>query len=154
LEMPPGRVLLNGEDVSETIRKPEVTAASGQVANSRVVRRRMIEWQRALAAGRDMVCEGRDQGTLVFPDAACKFFLIADPLERARRRQRDFAAQGENISLEEVLKAQEARDRRDAARDIAPMVAAADAIILDNTHMALEQVVERMEVEVQKRNQR
>jgi cytidylate kinase len=151
LDMPAGRVLLNGEDVTESIRKPEVTAASGQVASSPVVRRRLVQWQRALALGRNMVCEGRDQGTIVFPDAICKFFLKADPRERARRRHRELAERGETLSLDQVLEAQEARDRRDEARHIAPMVPAGDAVILDSTQLTLEQVVERMEQEVRKR---
>jgi cytidylate kinase len=150
LEMPPGRVLLNGADVTDAIRKPEVTAASGQVANSPVVRRRLVEWQRALAAGRNMVSEGRDQGTIVFPDAVRKFFLVADPWERARRRHRELTTRGEQISLEEVFASQQARDRRDVARAIAPMVPAPDAVTIDSTHLTLEQVVERMEQDVRK----
>jgi cytidylate kinase len=151
LELAPPRVVLNGEDVTGPIRTAEVTAASGAVADSPVVRRRLAAMQQRLAAGRDMVCEGRDQGTVVFPDAACKFFLQADPVERARRRRRDMAARGEEVPLEEVLRAQEARDRRDAARDLAPMVPAADAVILDSTSLTLEQTVERMEAEVRRR---
>ena len=151
LEMPPGRVLLDGEDVSGLIRTAEVTAASGAIADSPAVRRRLGSLQRAIAAGRDMVCEGRDQGTVVFPDAACKFFLMADPEERARRRQREMASRGEAVDWREVLRAQEARDRRDAARDLAPMVPAADAVVLDSTHLTLEQVLDRMEQEVRLR---
>jgi cytidylate kinase len=150
LEMPPGRVLLNGEDVTGAIRTAEVTAASGAVANSPIVRRRLSEWQCHIAAGRHMVCEGRDQGTVVFPDAACKFFLVADPEERARRRQREMAARGEPVSLEEVLRAQQERDARDEARDLAPMVPAADAIRLDTTHLSLDKVIARMEQEVRR----
>jgi cytidylate kinase len=153
LEMPPGRVLLNGEDVTKEIRAAKVTYASGRVADSPIVRRQLVDLQRTWAAGRNVVCEGRDQGTLVFPDAACKFFLIADPQERARRRQREMAARGEVFSWDEVLRAQEERDRRDAARDLAPMVPATDAIILDTTHLSLDQVVERMEQEIKKRTQ-
>jgi len=151
LEMPAGRVLLNGADVSEAIRKPEVTTASREAANSLVVRRRLVAWQRALAGGRNMVCEGRDQGTIVFPDAVCKFFLKADPYERARRRHRELAARGETLSLEQVLEEQQARDRRDAARNIAPMIPAGDAVILDSTYFTQEQVVAQMEQEVRKR---
>lgn len=150
LELPPGRVVLNGEDVTGRIRTAEVTAASQPVADSPAVRRRLVEWQRAIAAGRDIICEGRDQGTIVFPAAGCKFFLVADPVERARRRQREMAARGEARDLEEVLRAQEARDRRDAARDLAPMVPAADAIQLDSTHLSLPEIVDRMEREVQR----
>jgi cytidylate kinase len=151
LEMPPGRVVLNGEDITGLIRTAEVTAASGAVADSPVVRRRLVEMQRQIASGRNLVCEGRDQGTVVFPQAACKFFLVADATERARRRQRDMDARGEPQSLEEVLRAQEIRDHRDAARDIAPMKPAADAILLDSTHRTLEEVVACMEQEVRRR---
>jgi cytidylate kinase len=148
LEMPPGRVLLNGEDVTKAIRTGDVTAASGAVADSPVVRRQLTAWQRHIAAGQNMVTEGRDQGTLVFPDAVCKFFLVADPQERARRRQREMAARGEVVAWEEVLRAQEVRDQRDAARDLAPMVPAHGAIVLDTTHLTLDQVIDRMEQRV------
>jgi CMP/dCMP kinase len=151
LEMPPGKVLLNGEDVTLAIRTPEVTAASGAVADSPLVRRRLVEMQRAIAAGRDFVCEGRDQGTIVFPDAACKFFLVADPLERARRRQQEMADRGQAVDLDSLLRAQEERDRRDAARDLAPMRPAEDAVFIDSTRLSLAEVVDRMEAEVRRR---
>jgi cytidylate kinase len=150
LEMPPGHVLLNGEDVTTAIRTQDVTAASGPVADSKVVRRHLVGLQRTIAAGRDMVCEGRDQGTVVFPDAARKFFLTADPMERARRRHRELLARGEAVTLDEVLAAQEARDRRDAARDLGPMVPAPDAILVDTTHLDFSQVVDLMEGEVRR----
>src|SRR5207237_3816253 len=89
IELPPGRVLLNGADVTEAIRRDEVTRASAAAADSRVVREHLVALQRAVAAGRNMVCEGRDQGTIVFPDALCKFFLIADSANRPRRRQQE-----------------------------------------------------------------
>jgi cytidylate kinase len=119
-----------------------------------VVRRRLVDWQRQIAAGRDFVCEGRDQGTIVFPAAECKFFLIADAAERARRRHRELAARGESASVEEIRAAQEARDARDAARDIAPMAPAADAIVLDSTHLSLDEVVARMDSEARRRGTR
>jgi len=151
IDMPPGHVVLNGEDITGLIRTPEITAASAPIASSRVVRQRLVAWQRQIAVGRDIVCEGRDQGTLVFPHAACKFFLVADPVERARRRQREFAQRGETATVDAILEAQEARDARDAARDIAPMVPAPDAVILDSTHLSLDEVVERMETEARRR---
>jgi cytidylate kinase len=151
MELPPGRVLLNGEDVTRAIRTGEVTRSSGAIADSPAVRRHLVGLQRAIAAGRDMVCEGRDQGTIVFPDAVCKFFLVADPHERARRRQHEMENRGERVPFEEVLRAQDERDRRDEARDLAPMVPAADAIRLDTTYLSLEQVVDRMEQEVRGR---
>ncbi len=150
LEMPPGRVLLNGEDVTQQIRSAEVTAATSPVADRKLVRRKLVEMQRTIAAGRNMVCEGRDQGTIVFPNAECKFFLSADPAVRARRRQQEMASRGEVVDLATLLRAQEERDRRDAARDLAPMTPAADAVIIDSTGLTLEQVVERMEAEVRR----
>jgi cytidylate kinase len=154
LEMLSGRVILNDEDLTREIRAGPVTAASGAVADSPIVRRRLGEMQRQIAAGRNIVCEGRDQGTIIFPDAECKFFLVADPLERARRRQRDMAGRGEVVPWNEVLEAQELRDSRDRQRDLAPMVPAPDAILLDSSQLTLEQVVERMEQEVRRRMKR
>jgi cytidylate kinase len=148
LEMAAGRVILNGEDVTGPIRAGAVTSASGAVADRPLVRRRLGEMQRQFATGRDIVCEGRDQGSVVFANAECKFFLFADPAERARRRQRDMAGRGENVPWDEVLRAQEIRDLRDRQRDLAPMIPAPDAILLDSTGLTLEQVVERMEQHV------
>lgn len=151
LEMPPGKVLLNGEDISGLIRTSEITAHSGAIASNKAVRLRLGQWQRAIAQGRNLVTEGRDQGTLVFPDAPCKFFLFADAQMRAERRFRELQARGEPTTLLEVLAAQEARDQRDAQRDIAPMKPAADALLLDTTELTTDQVVDRMEWEVRKR---
>jgi cytidylate kinase len=150
LDVSRGRISLNGEDVSREIRTARVTAATGAAADSAVVRRRLVALQRIAAAGRDMVCEGRDQGTIVFPDAECKFFLVADPVERARRRQGEMASRGEIVDLDIVLQAQSERDLRDAARDIAPMKPAPDAILLDTSGLSPADVVERMEAEVRR----
>jgi cytidylate kinase len=151
LEIAAGRILLGGEDVTREIRTAPVTAATGAAADSPAVRSRLAALQRAVAAGRSMVCEGRDQGTIVFPDAECKFFLIADPTERARRRQREMASRGERVDLPEVLRAQTVRDERDTARDIAPMKPAPDAVVLDSTGLTSAEVVDRMEAEVRRR---
>jgi cytidylate kinase len=151
LEMPPGRVLLDGADVTREIRVPEITARTGTIADSPTVRRRLVTWQQKIAHGRNVVAEGRDQGTIVFPHAEAKFFLVADPVERARRRHRDLLGRGIAIPFDEVLAAQHERDERDAARDIAPMVPAADAIILDSTKLAPEETVAAMEQHVRQR---
>jgi cytidylate kinase len=151
LDMSPGRVALNGEDITGMIRAKEITNASGAIASSPAVRRRLVEMQQTIALGRDLVCEGRDQGTVVFPDAFCKFFLTADPVERAKRRQLEMAGRGEQVPWQEVLAAQQTRDARDSARDIGPMVPAVDAIHLDTTTLALEQVVDQMEAKVRAR---
>jgi cytidylate kinase len=152
LDWPAGTILLNSEDVSSQIRTPEVTAASAHIANSPVVRSRLSAWQRRLAQGHSIVCEGRDQGTIVFPDAGCKFFLIADARERAHRRYRELLARGEGVTFEAILEAQLGRDQRDLDRAIAPMVAAADALVLDSTALTQAQVVDRMEEVVRSRD--
>lgn len=151
IEMPNGKVVLNGEDVTASLRTPEITAASGAIASSPSVRNKLSEWQRQIAAGGNFVCEGRDQGTIVFPDAVCKFFLSADPNERARRRYRELLDRGEAVTFEGILQAQDERDARDAARDIAPMKPAHDAVIVDSTPWTLDQVVDQMEAEVKRR---
>jgi CMP/dCMP kinase len=151
LEMRGDVVRLDGEDVSALLRSPEVTAATGQVADRREVRVRLNEQQRRIAAGRDIVCEGRDQGTIVFPEAECKFFLHAEPRERARRRYDELLMRDPAITFEEVLGQQEERDARDAARDIAPMEPAPDAIRFDSTLLTLHEVVDRMEEYVRRR---
>jgi cytidylate kinase len=151
LEMPGGLVILNGIDVSEAIRTAAITARSRVVADSPVVRQHLSRLQRQIATGRNIVTEGRDQGTVVFPDARCKFFLTADPAERARRRVKELQARGQQATLEEVLTAQTERDERDAARAIAPMVPAADAILLDSTALSCAEVVAAMEKVVRSR---
>lgn len=150
LQMPGNRVLLNGRDVSSAIRMPRVTEASHEISDSPVVRRHLAQLQRQMATGRNIVCEGRDQGTIVFPDAECKFFMTADPVERARRRHQELLARGVNMPLDEVLRSQQARDQRDSERALAPMVPATDALVLDTTHQTLDQVVERMEQETRR----
>jgi cytidylate kinase len=92
-----------------------------------------------------MVCEGRDQGTVVFPDAECKFFLTADPRARAERRMRELSAKGEPATLEDVLAAQDERDARDAQRQLAPMKPAEDAVVIDTTHLSADDVLARLE---------
>ncbi len=150
IELPPGRVLLNGTDVTREIRTDQITAAVGRVADNALVRQHLVQLQRDIAADRNMICEGRDQGTVVFPDAACKFFLTADPRERARRRHQEMLARGAAVTFEEILEAQRTRDDRDARRDIAPMVPASDAIVVDSTGLSLDQIVDRLEQEVRR----
>jgi cytidylate kinase len=142
VSLPPGRVELDGEDVSPEIRSVDVTRASRFVADSPAVRRRLVAWQREFAETSDTVTEGRDQGTIVFPDAFRKFFLTASDEERARRRLADHRARGEDLRFEDVLEDQRARDARDLARAIAPMKPAADATVVDTTGMTLDEVVD------------
>jgi cytidylate kinase len=148
LEVPPGVVRLDGEDIAGLIRTPEITALASRVAAIPAVRHFLVRVQQSVAEGRNLVCEGRDQGTVVFPDAERKFFLDADRTERARRRRRELASRGIEIPLSEVLQAQDERDERDAHRALAPMTPAPGAIVLDSTELSPDQVVARMEAEV------
>jgi cytidylate kinase len=142
------QVYLGAEEITESIRSALVTQSSRFVADSPSVRRRLSTWQREIAEGEDVVTEGRDQGTLVFPDAFRKYYLTASDEERARRRLADYAARQEPTSFEAVLADQRARDARDANRAIAPMKPAADAIVLDSTDLSVAEVVERMAAEI------
>jgi len=130
------RVLLDGEDVTDAIRAPQVTDAASQVAADPGVRAAMVERQRALIVGGDWVAEGRDIGTVVAPGAELKVFLTATAQERARRR-----AEQTGRAIDEVLAEQERRDDRDRAREASPLLAAPDALILDTTGLSLQDVV-------------
>lgn len=139
------RLLLGQVDVTEAIRQAEVTQTASIVAALPAVRKRLVELQRNIAKGVNLVTEGRDQGTVVFPHAECKFFLTASPEERARRRQRELEAKGERISLEELLEQQQLRDSRDETRACSPLQPAPNAIIIDTTEMTLPHVASHLE---------
>lgn len=145
IELADDRVLLDGQDVTAEIRELRVTANVHFVADNDDVRRHLIELQRRAAVGGRIVTEGRDQGTLAFPDAPCKIFLTATPLERARRRLQELQARGESISLDAVLRQQEDRDRRDAQREFGRLEKAADAVEVLTDGLTSSEVVERLE---------
>jgi cytidylate kinase len=145
------RTLLNGEDVSAEIRTSAVSAAVHLAADNPSVRRRLVALQRKIALGRDLVTEGRDQGTVAFPHAECKIFLSASRHERARRRYEELALRGEAITLEEVLAQQDERDQRDATRPVGALVRAADAVEVLTDGLTPEAVVDRLETLVERR---
>lgn len=124
---------LNGENVTGLIRTSEVSAYASSVSAIPSVRAFLLDAQRNMALEHDVIMDGRDIGTVIFPDADVKFFVTVSVEARARRRQRDLAAKGENLSIEEVKLAIEERDRQDSTRAIAPAVPAPDAIMLDNS---------------------
>ncbi|WP_152053164.1 (d)CMP kinase [Tautonia marina] len=138
--MPPGQVLLDDQDVTREIRTVEVTRVTRFAAENPRVRQVLASWQRAFAAENDTITEGRDQGTIVFPDAPCKFFLTADPTERARRRHAEFLQRGESISFEDVLRDQLRRDAEDTERAIAPLRPADDATLIDTTGRTIDEI--------------
>jgi cytidylate kinase len=135
-------VLLNGEDVTSDIRRPEVNRAVSLVAKIPGVRAELVRMQRQLAEEGGVVMDGRDIGTVVLPEADFKFFLTADLAERARRRARDLEAQGFDHSLAAVTDEVARRDRIDSEREASPLRRAEDAVLLDSTAFTVEQVVE------------
>ena len=138
------RVLVDGQDVTEKIRTPEVTLAAAKVSRLPEVRAKLVAVQRSCAVGRGVVMEGRDIGTVVFPNAALKVFLKADPVERARRRLKQDRKEGRSATLEQTADEISRRDQLDAERKISPLVAAPDAVEIDSTDLAADQVVERI----------
>jgi len=134
---PAGGVSLNGEDVTQAIRESPVSVAASVVAAVASVRRALVEKQRAIGAQTNVVMEGRDIGSVVFPAANVKIFLDADPAERVRRRAQELAADPAHISGEI-----EDRDRRDRARSESPLTQAPDAVYVDSTGLTIEQVEE------------
>jgi cytidylate kinase len=145
VELVGDRVLLDGRDVTDAIRKFDVAVATHHAADNPAVREKLVEWQRAAAQHGDVVAEGRDQGTVAFPHAECKIFLTAGEEERARRRHGDLQARGEMIPFEEVLANQRLRDHRDATRPVGALVKAHDAVEVSTDGLSPEQVVARLE---------
>lgn len=139
-----GRLHLDGTDVSGLLRTGEVTASVSAVAAHPEVRRLLVEYQRSWVAARggSAVVEGRDIGTVVFPDTPVKVFLTADPSVRARRRAADAEASGRDVS--EIENALVARDTADSTRDVAPLQPAADAVVIDTSDLAVTGVVRRI----------
>ncbi|HEY4232390.1 MAG TPA: (d)CMP kinase [Lacipirellulaceae bacterium] len=139
------RVLLDGRDVTKEIRTFDITRSIQYAADNPAVRGQLVTWQRAAAAGANVVTEGRDQATVVFPHAECKIFLTADEEERARRRHRDLVARGESVTFDEVLAAQHTRDERDRTRPVGALLKADDAIEVSTNGLSPQEVVARLE---------
>ena len=144
IEFRDGRVTVDGRDVSAEIRTERITAATRPVADAAPVREAMKRVQRRMAQGIDVVTEGRDQGSEVFPHAELKVFLTAAPEERARRRHREEAERGRPQPLEAVLESQARRDDADASRAVGPMRQADDAVLLETDGLSAEEVVQRL----------
>jgi cytidylate kinase len=138
-----GAVLVDGEDVAAAIRTPQIDRAAALVARLPRVRQVLVEQQRRLGSAGDVVMEGRDIGTVVFPDAAVKIYLDASPEERARRRSLD-PAHGGSRDPARVRTELDARDQSDRTRSVAPLAVAADARVIDTTGLTIEQVVDRV----------
>jgi cytidylate kinase len=140
IELAPGRIRLNGEDVTESIRTPEVSSGASRIAVIPGVRRAMVAKQREIGERASVVMEGRDIGTVVFPRAQVKIFLDARANERVRRRLQEVRARGEEVSEPELAAQIEERDRRDSTRADAPLAQAPDAVYLDSSGLGIEDV--------------
>ncbi len=151
IEFSGDRISLKGRDITEDIRTPLIDQLSSAVSGVPVVRTHLTRMQREMAKGLDLVAEGRDMGTVVFPGAECKFFLTASPEERARRRKGDMERKGINMPFEEILAAIRDRDAADSGRPVAPLRPAEDAVFVDSSGLDVEQVIDLMIGHVKKR---
>jgi len=135
------RAFLDGEDVSDAIRTPEMAMIASRASAEPEVRKKLTEMQRKIGNNGAIVAEGRDMGTIVFPDAMHKFFLDATPEERAMRRQKQLEESGQKIEFQELLAQIQKRDRNDSSRSLAPLQPAEDAVIIDSSEMNIDEVV-------------
>lgn len=138
------RVLLEGEDVSGDLRREDVSAAASRVASVPAVREALSGRQRAFRKPPGLVADGRDMGTVIFPEADLKVFLTASVEERANRRYKQLKGKGESVNLPRLFREIEARDKRDSSRDVAPLKPAEDAIIIDSTDLNINEVVQKV----------
>ena len=139
-----GKVFLDGREVTKEIRTPEVSCGASDVAKFGVVRKKLTELQREMAAQGKVIMDGRDIGTQVLPNADLKIFLTASVEERARRRFEELKAKNFVADFEQIKKEISLRDKQDSEREIAPLVQAEDALLLDSTSLTIEQVVEKI----------
>ena len=140
----PLRILLDGQRVEQVIRQEKVGLDASVVAGIASVRKQLLDRQRAFAAAPGLVADGRDMGTVVFPDAAAKIFLTADAKERARRRYQQLQKQNNDVSIERVLLDIKARDKRDTERVMAPLCPSKDAIVIDSTSLSIQEVLDNI----------
>jgi cytidylate kinase len=145
------RVILEGEDVSDTIRTEEVGATASKIASLPSIREALLRRQRGFKQSPGLVADGRDMGTVVFPEAQVKIFLTASAEERADRRFKQLKDMGHNVSMLRLLQDIKARDERDANRTFAPLVPAKDALVLDSTELNVEQVLEKIEMFIEEK---
>jgi cytidylate kinase len=139
------RVFLNGKDVTDSLRASEVSQLSSTIATQKVVREKLVELQREIGKKHSIVMDGRDIGTVVFPDADFKFFLTASLEERAKRRWKEMKERyGESVPLEKVKEEIKVRDEKDSTREIAPLRKAEDAIVIDTTNLSIEEQARRV----------
>lgn len=139
-----GRVLLAGRDVTDLIRQESVGAAASRVAALPGVRAALVQAQRGFRVAPGLVADGRDMGSVIFPDARLKVFLTADVQSRAERRHKQLIEKGFSSNISGLLRILRERDDRDANREVAPLRAANDAVVIDSTHLSIEQTIEQV----------
>ena len=137
-------ILCKGKDVTQAIRSPEISLLASEISKRRGVREALVQMQKEIGKRGGVVFEGRDMGTIVFPHADFKFYLDAEPEERARRRHEELAAEGTGVSFKKTLEEVIQRDQNDMSRLLSPLRKAEDAILIDSTHRSAEEVVEEM----------
>lgn len=145
LQLNDDAVVVNGADVTGQIRQRLVTLNVSAIADSIPIRMHLVELQRRLAAAGDYVCEGRDQGTVVFPDAFCKIYLTASPEQRAQRRMDQLTAAGQFVDYDQILREQAIRDRQDQSRPFGALARAEDAVEVNTDHKSMDEVVDELE---------
>ena len=138
------RVLCNGEDITEAIRSPEISRLASDISKRKGVREALVRMQREMGKGGGVVLEGRDIGTVVFADADVKFYLDADPEERAKRRFKELVEKGVKVNFQETLEEVRKRDHNDIHRTLSPLRKAEDAFCINSTRHSVEEVVEEM----------
>jgi cytidylate kinase len=144
-------VLLDGADVSALIRTPGVSQMASKISALKVVRQRLLELQRALGKRGNVVAEGRDIGTVIFPRAEVKIYLDASVEERARRRYEELHSAGREVTLGDTRREMEERDKRDSERDLAPLCKAEDALAIDSSSLGADAVRERVMIEIRRK---
>ena len=150
LDMQGDKFFLDNVDVSTKIREKRINDNVSKVASIKIVRSNLVDLQRKISNNKDVILDGRDVGTVIFPNAQVKIFLIASPEERARRRYNEFLEKQTEITYDEVLKSIKERDHIDSTRDESPFVKADDAIELDSTNLTIEDVVNFISKEIEK----
>ena len=150
LDMQGDKFFLDNVDVSTKIREKRINENVSKVASIKIVRSNLVDLQRKISNNKNVILDGRDVGTVIFPNAQVKIFLIASPEERARRRYKEFLEKKTEITYEEVLKSIKERDHIDSTRDESPFVKADDAIELDSTNLTIEDVVNFISKEIEK----
>ena len=137
-----GNTILDGQIVNDLIRTPEISKQASKCSAVAIVRKKLVDLQQKKGQAKSVVMDGRDIGTVVFPDAEYKFFITASPEERAKRRFKELLAKGQKVDYDQVLADITARDYRDSTREVTPLRKAEDAIEVDTTHMTIDEVLE------------